>query len=141
VALVYRAPVIRHARKRPGWRRFGGRHAKHLARAGDLQVRVTLVVTEQDVELGVQRFDEIVLQQQRLGFGAHHRGLHAHDLAHHLANARAVVRFLEIAADALLQVARLAHVEQLPLCIEIAVHARQPWQGRDFAQQLFGMHV
>jgi hypothetical protein len=41
--------------------------------------------------LRVQRLDEVVFQQQRLGLGAHHRGLHAHNLAHHVADARAAV--------------------------------------------------
>jgi hypothetical protein len=59
--------------------------------AGDLEVGVALVVAEQDVELGVQRLDEVVFQQQRLGLGAHHRGLHAHDLADHVADARAAM--------------------------------------------------
>jgi hypothetical protein len=45
----------------------------------DLQVGVALVVAEQDVVARVERLDEVVLEQQRLGLGAHHRGLHAHD--------------------------------------------------------------
>jgi hypothetical protein len=49
--------------------------------AGDLQVRVALVVAEQDVESRVQRLDEVVLEQQRLGLGAHHRGLQPRDAA------------------------------------------------------------
>jgi hypothetical protein len=56
-------------------------------------------------------------------------------LADHVADAGAVVVLLEIAADALLQVARLAHVEQLTLGVEIAVDAGQAGQGRHLGQQ------
>jgi hypothetical protein len=59
VLLVHGAAVVGHARERPGH---------------ELQVRIALVVLEQDVELGVQRLDQVVLEQQRLGLAAHHRG-------------------------------------------------------------------
>ena len=49
------------------------------SRTGDLQVRVALVVAEQDVVARVQRLDQVVLEQQRFGFGAHHRRLHPRD--------------------------------------------------------------
>ena len=58
VLFVHRPTVVRHARKDLPWRiaaRVGAR------RAGDLEVGVALVVAEQDVELGIQRLDEVVL--------------------------------------------------------------------------------
>ena len=46
---------------------------------------------------------------------------------------------LEVAGDALLQVARLAHVEHAAVGVEIAVDARQRRQRGDLRQQLIGM--
>ena len=101
-----RAAVVGHAREARRLRRRGA-----VGGAGDLQVRVALVVAEQDVEARVQRLDQVVLEQQRLGLGAHHRRLQARDARHHVADARAAVVLVEVARDALLQVARLADVE------------------------------
>jgi hypothetical protein len=114
---------------------------RRAGRAGDLQIRIALVVAEQDVELGVQRLDEVVFQQQRLGLGAHHRGLHAGDLADHVADAGAAMVLGEVARYAPLQVARLAHIQQRALRVEIAVDARQRGQGRYLREQFFGMHI
>ena len=136
VLFVHRPTVVRHARKDLPWRVASG-----PGRAGDLEVRVALVVAEQDVELGVQRLDQVVFQQQRLGLGAHHRGLHAHDLADHVANARAAMVLLEVARYPALEVERLAHVQQRILRVEIAVHARQRRQRSHLGQKFFGMHI
>ena len=139
VALVDRPAVVRHAGKGDGRVWPGPGRAVGFPGAGDLEVGVALVVPEQDVELGVQRLDQVVFQQQGLSLGPHHGGFHAHDAADHVANARAIQCFLEVAADPLLEVARLADVEQLALGIEITINPGQARQGRDLAQQLFGM--
>jgi hypothetical protein len=107
VLFVHRTPVVGHARVHLAWRA-----SAPVASAGDLQVGVALVVAKQDVELGLLRLDEVVFEQQRLGLGAHHRGLQPHDLAHHVADARAAMVLVEVAGNPLLQVARLAHVQQ-----------------------------
>jgi hypothetical protein len=138
VPLVDAAPVVGHARKALQRRLALPVLGSH---AGDLEEGVALVVAEQDVVPGVLRLDEVVLQQQRLGLGAHHRGLQAHDLAHHVADARAAVLLGEIAGHALLEVARLAHIQQRALGVEIAVHARQGWQRGHLRQQFFGMPI
>ena len=100
-----------------------------------LQVGVALVIPKQDVVLGLQRLDQVVFQQQRLGFGAHHGGLHAHNLAHHVADAGAAMVFLEVAGDPLFQAVGFAHVQQSAIGVEIAVHARQIGQAGNFVQQ------
>ncbi len=130
VPTVDRAPVVRHAREaRRRRRRRAGR------RAADLQVRVALVVAEQDVEPRVQRLDQVVLEQQRLGLGAHHRGLEPRDASDHVADARAAVVLLEVARDPLLQVAGLADVQHLAGRVEVAVDAGQRRQRRDLGEQ------
>ena len=91
------------------------------------QVGIGLVVAEQDVVAGAERFDEIVLEDQSLRLGA--GDVILRDLRQHHGDAQAVLRLLEIRRDALLQVARLADVESVPLRAEHAVHARQTRQG------------
>ena len=100
VLLVDRAAVVGDARIAP---RF------------DLQIGIALVVDEADVEARRQRLDQVVLEQQRLGLGAHDGRLHAGDARDHVAGPdrafAAGVAFREVARDALLQLARLADVE------------------------------
>ena len=120
VLLVDRAAVVGHARE-------GCRH--------QLQVRVALVVAKQDVEARAQRLDQVVLEQQRLGLAAHHRGLQPRDALDHQADARAAVVLLEVARHALLQVARLADVEHRAGRVEVAVDARPLRQRRHLGEQ------
>ncbi len=124
VLAVHRAAEVAHARKTLGLRGALVRGPN----SRDLQVGVALVVAEQDVELGVQRLDQVVLEQQRLGLGAHHRGLQPRDARNHVADARATVVLVQVAGDPLLQVARLAHVQHAALRIEVAVDAGQAGQ-------------
>ena len=136
VALVDGTAVVRHARKAlPRCRAL----AIERCHASDSEEGVALVVAEQDVVLRVLRLDEVVLQQQRLGLGAHHGGLQARDFADHVADARPPVVLAEIAAHALFQVACLAYVEQQAGGVEIAVNARQLRQGGHLRQQFFGV--
>ncbi len=121
VLAVDRAAVVRHARERV---------------RDQPQVRVALVVAEQDVELRVQRLDQVVLEQQRLGLGAHHRGLQPRDAADHVADARAAVILLEVARDAALEVARLAHIQHGAGDVEVAIDAGHRGQRGDLGQQL-----
>ena len=124
----------------------GGRGGRSIARARlvrtrDLQVRIALVVAKQDVVARVERLDQVVFKQQRLGLGAHHGRFQPRDLADHVAYARSAVVLLEVAGDALFQVARLAHVEHAVVGVEIAVDARQRRQRGDLRQQLIGMDL
>ena len=141
VFLLHATAVIRHPRKmqrlralrNPGagllWLRIRRGCRSHL------QIRVALVIPKQDVVLGLQRLDQVVFQQQRLGFRAHHGGLHAHNLAHHVANAGTAMVFLEVAGDPFFQAVCFAHVQQSAIGIEIAVDARQMGQAGHFVQQ------
>jgi hypothetical protein len=120
VLAVDAAAVVGHARER----------VRH-----ELEVRIALVVAEQDVEARDQRLDQVVLEQQRFGLAAHHRGLQPRDAGHHHADARAFVVLVEVARDALLQVARLANVQHLVGRVEEPVHTGQRRQGGHFGQQ------
>ena len=135
VLLVHGAAVVGNARKLLK-RRFA-LLAVTVGHAGYLEIGIAFVVPEQDVVFGVQRLDEIVFQQQRLGFGAHHRGLQTRDLADHMAYARAAMLLLEVAGNATLEVDGLAHVEQDTGSIEIAIDAGQ-WRQRGHLGQQFG---
>ena len=105
----------------------------------DLQVGIALVVDEADVEARRQRLDQVVLEQQRFRFGADHRRLHARDARDHVAGPdrrlAAGMALVEVARDALLQVARLADVEHLVGGVEVAVDPGQVRQRGDFGHQ------
>ena len=96
--------------------------------AGQAQVRIALVIAEDDVVARLVRLDQVVLQQQRLGFRTRHRRLDPRHLRDHQRGARRVAGLLEIAGDALLQVARLAHIECLAGGTEHAIDARAAGQ-------------
>jgi len=108
---------------------------------GDLQVRIAFVVPKQDVVLGLERLDEVVFQQQGLGLGAHHGGLHARDLAHHVANARAAMVTVKIGRHPLFKLVGLAHVQHLIMRIKIAVHPGERRQGCHLRDQRGGETV
>jgi len=144
VLLFYRATVVRHAGKvlGPRLRIRCGRRLFKSGRPGvgtQAQVGVALVIPEENVETRLLRLDEVVFEQQGFCLGAHHCGFHAHDLADHVADARAVMALLEVAGDALLQITRLADVQQHACGVEIAVDTGQRRQCRHGLEQLFGM--
>ena len=78
--------------------------------AGDLQVRIGLVVAKQDVVARLTGLDEIALEQQRLGFRAGDGGLERSDLPDHVRDPRTGEILLEIRRHPLLEVARLADI-------------------------------
>ena len=81
---------------------------------GEHEVRIGLVVAEQDVVARREALDQVVLEQQRLALGARDRHFHrGAPAASIICDARARRLLLEVRRDALLQVARLADVERL----------------------------
>ena len=83
---------------------------------GQIDVRIALVVAQQDVVARLQGLDEVALQQQGLALGAGDRDLDVGDLSHHGLEAH-VQRPGEIAPDPAAQVLGLAHVQDLALGI------------------------
>ena len=138
VLFFHAAPVIGYSRKMQWLRSVGAGLLGLRIRRGcrsHLQIRVALVIPKQDVVLRLQGLDQVVFQQQGLGFGAHHGSLHADDLAHHMTDAGAAMVFLEVAGDPLFQAVGLAHIQQGTVGIEIAIYARQIGQAGNFVQQ------
>src|SRR5690606_5995916 len=70
--------------------------------AAEHQIGIRLVVPEKDVVTRLQTLDEVVFQQQRLGFGARDGYLQPYDPRHHMRDARTAEGLLEIRIHALL---------------------------------------
>ena len=93
--------------------------------AAEHQIGIAFIVAKQNIVFGRQGFDEVVFQNQRLGFRAGNRGFHPRHLFDHQHNARRMIIFLEITADTALQVHRFTHIQNLPAVIEHAINTGQ----------------
>ena len=95
---------------------------------GQHDAGVALVVAQQHVVARLQRLDQLVLQQQRIGLAAGDGGFHPRHLRQHPHDPRRFRRGVEVAPHAVAQGARLAYVEHAAGVIEHAIHARRQWQ-------------
>src|SRR5690606_3341313 len=86
------------------------RNKRHVMPAKH-EVGVGLIVAEYDVVARPQALDQIVLEQQRFGFGTRYRDFQAHDSRHHMRNAGAAMGFLKIRVHPLLKIAGLAYIQ------------------------------
>lgn len=87
-------------------------------------VWIRFIVPEQNVVTRLQAFDQIVFQQQRLGFGARYRGFDVGYLRHHQLRSGRQIAFLKIRRDALLETNRLADIDHLAFGVDHAINAR-----------------
>ena len=110
-----RPPVFHDARKR--------------VIAGDQDVGEGFVVAQQDVVARRQPFDQIGLEQQRLGLRVGGHELHGARLRHHAADAHRLARQIGVARHPFFQVFRFAHIERLAGGIQHAVDARRRRRG------------
>jgi hypothetical protein len=94
-------------------------------RAADEDVGEALVVAQKHVVLRLELLDQVLFQQQRLGFGPRRQEHHRRGLADHPGDARAVSRGLGVGRHALFQRPRLADIEHPALRIEHAVDPRR----------------
>jgi len=78
-----------------------------------------LVVPQQDVEPGLELLDQVLLQQQCLGFGSRGQEHHRRRGRHHAGDARAVSCAARVAPHARSEISRLSDVEDFAL---FAVH-------------------
>ena len=94
----------------------------------DEDVGVGLIVAKKDVIAWIQALDQVVLKQERLGFGACNRGFNQSDLPHHQGNAGARVAVAKIRSHALLQGLGFADIKHVACRIQHAVDAGQVGQ-------------
>jgi hypothetical protein len=118
------APVLHQPPRDP--------HAGKVLVDGDLDVWIGLVVLEGDVEAGAVLLDQVVLEDQRLGLGAHHDGVHVGHPPHQLLRLEPVLRPTgEVAAHPRAQRLGLAHVHDHPLRVPEQVHAGAGGKGAE----------
>src|SRR5690606_20447980 len=94
--------------------------------AGEQYLRIGLVITQGHVVARCQRLDQLVFQQQRFGFVAGHRDVHARHLRQHHHDPPVLRRAVEIAAHTLAQRAGLADIQQ---GVVFGIHAVDPRRG------------
>ena len=102
-----------------------------IVACGQMDVGITLVVAQQDVVARAQTLDQLRFEQQGLGLGTRQGDFDLRYLGNHRGNARLHARLEEIAANALLQIAGLADVEQIAGRTEHAIDARRAAQIGD----------
>ena len=90
-----------------------------------MDIRKALVVAQQHIVFRLELLDEVLFQQQRLGFGLRRQHHHGAGFRNHLGDARRMARGLGIIANTPVQVARLAHIQHRALGIEHPIHARR----------------
>ena len=90
---------------------------------GDQDVGKGFVIAQQHVVAGFQLLDEVLFQEQRLGFGARGQEHHRRCLKNHLGNAAGMAGGAGIVGDPRLEVARLADVQHFALGVEHPVNA------------------
>jgi hypothetical protein len=94
-------------------------------RAADQDIRKAFVVAQKHVVLRLELLDEVLLQQQRLGFGPRRQEHHRRGFPDHPGDARAVSGGLGVGRHPLFQRPRLADIEHSALRIEHAVDTRR----------------
>ncbi len=106
--------------------------------ARDVDERKALVVLEQDVVARLVLLDQVVFEQQRFRFRRGHRHLDARHLREQRERLVRVRTAAEIARHAVLQVTRLADVEDRTRRVVHAVDARLGWQRLQERRQVEG---
>ena len=106
---------------------------------GELDVRVGLVVAQQDVEARLALLDEVVFERQGLVLVGDGDVFEVDGLAHERAGLGVGLRGgEEIAAHACTQILGLADVDDLALGVLVEVTAGARGQGTDFLQEIHG---
>jgi hypothetical protein len=111
--------------------RLGGRQ---------LQVRVVLVVPQQDVVARRAGLDEVVLEGQRLHDRVGDDDGQAGDVVEERVGLGARSVGAQIAADAVAQAARLADVDRLAGSVGVEIHPRLLRQSRDLFLEVVDRH-
>jgi hypothetical protein len=78
----------------------------------------------------------IILKQQRFGLGARDSRLNSRNARHHHRDARRQLRLREVTGNALLEIARFAHVEHRAVRIVVTIDTGQM---RQLGEHFFGL--
>ena len=100
-------------------------HARIILPGIDAQIGVVLVVLEEDVVLRPVQLDEVALENQRLQIAVAEHHVEVIDALHHRAHLdRVLPTLMKILADAVLEVDRLAHIDDFSLAFhQVAARA------------------
>ena len=102
---------------------------------------IALVVLQKNIVPGLVPLDQGVLQDQCLELRAHHDGVEVIHLGHHHPGLFVVAAAgLEVLADAVFQLFRLAHIDDQSRLVHHDVHARGQGQAVRLLQQLLFRH-
>ena len=104
---------------------------RHLVVAGDEDIGEGLVVAQLHIVARAQLLDEVGFEQQGRRLAFRHHEFHGAGGGDHPRDAVGVAHEAGVAGDALLEVARLAHIEHLAILAEHAVDARRVGQPGD----------
>ncbi len=103
----------------------------------ELDIRIGLVVAQQDVEARLALLDEVVLERKRLALVVDHDVVDVHRFAHQRASfGVGLRRFEQVGSHPRAQVLRLANVDDLALGVLVQVHAGLGGQRADFLLQI-----
>ena len=91
--------------------------------AGQQYERIGLVVPQQDVETGPKALDQIGFKQQRLDLGMRRHDLHGMSQADHAQDAGRQTGRVHIALHPVLEIFRLAHIQDLTVGADHAIDA------------------
>ena len=116
-------------------------HAGVILREVDFQIRVMLIVLEQDVVLRLMQLDEVTFQNQRFEIRIAEHDIKIVDPRHHRAHLdRVRLGMGEILADAVFEVDRLANVDDPALALhQIAARTGGQFFNFEFQQIVHGM--
>ena len=104
---------------------------------GELDVRVSLVIAQQDIEARLALLDQIVFQRKSFMFIGYRDVVDVHCLPHQGARLGVGLgSFQKVRADSRTQILRLADVDHLALGVLVEVAAGQGGDGADFLQEV-----
>ena len=123
-------------------RRFVGKREARIGPAGETDKGVALIVLEQNIVVRLMLLDEGVFEDQRLELAGDKDGVEMVDLRDHAAGLFIVARAeLEILADTVFELFRLADVDDLARCVHHQINARGERQVVGLFEQLLLGHA
>ena len=106
-----------------------------------LQIRIILVVAEQDVVLRRPLFDQVVLERQRLDDRIGDDNLKAHDLVEQRIGLRIAAVGAKVVPDPVAERPRLADVNGVAIRVEVQIHSRLLRQPGNLLLEILDGHT